>query len=382
MNLGLKTRYFSPNPHKEPDAVFVRKDKFKSVVNEVHLLLETDRKPKIFVTADYGSGKTTLLRFVEAQSQKMAVVAYAECPPMNRRSGFEKILGAILRALTRETVFGLLHQAHQSFSSSMTKASRRTASKAPTFAEITGFDSDLADFIGRCLELGNDMVAWRFLSGEKLSMYEVRDAKAPRQIIELDQVISFINGLAKLCQEYEKKPLLLLLDEFERTRPLMGEAKILFKEALRALVDDSCEAGVVIAASVTATEELPGVIEDDAVSRRLSPYQMAPYSAEELLLLAKEIIRYRRDETTPPGAEMTKTQENVAPETYPFTREGLESAVETIRRVRGEGRMRPADLLDVMDRALLIALEGNCPVIDSKIVAQACDAVKKVLWKV
>ncbi len=383
MNYGLSTRYFSPNPHREPEAVFVRKEKFESVVNEARLLLESDRKPKIFVPADYGIGKTTLLRYIESRTADKAVVAYAECPPLNRRSSFDKVLGAILRSVTRETVFTLLRQAIEGKPASVVKSA--SSGKSPrTTAEgggLSEFEPELADFLRNCIESGNELTAWRFLCGEKLTSAELKAVRGVRNLIEHEQVISFVNGISSLFELYEKKPLLILLDEFERTRPLLGESKILFKEGLRALVDESCKAGVVIAASVTALEELPGVMEDDAVSRRLSPYYISTYSVHELLHLAKSIIALRRTGSLPTGANMAKTEEQVDADTYPFTRQALESAIETIRRMRGEGRMRPADLLKVMDRALLIALEGSCPVIDSKITKDACESLQRVLWK-
>jgi hypothetical protein len=123
-------------------------------------------------------------------------------------------------------------------------------------------------------------------------------------------------------------------------------------------------------------DDMPLPLTDESVQRRIGfpNYRLFPeYTPEDLLALLREIITFRRDDK----AEVTKmvkkaqstTKESVSEESFPFTQQALEMAVNTVFELRQLGRTdsaRPKEALDILDSALSLASEGGALLVETQ----------------
>jgi len=367
---GLKKDYLTPNPREEAIAfVGPRRTIADSFVEHISRITRSGRVPKAVLWGAFGTGKTHFVHYVGMRLKDTAKVIYVECPPCHRRTKFSELHSAIMRKIGREYALGLMEQT--------IREANRTGKP---LAEALGLDQDMAAVIRG--GFGSDRTTlWRYLSGEKLGSREVRLIDAITPQIHEDDAVAIINSIAKLVRVFEKKQLLLLIDEFENTHALLGDSLMMFIGAIRGLVDEGSDAGVVFIASVRSMDEMPFIIVEDPVRRRIGLTNFIyyeEYAREELEQLIYQLLEFRREEGFKFDQALKETTGKVSEtfneKTYPFTEKAIALAIDKVFELRELGKIpsiRPKESLDLLDYALSLGAQEKVPILTSKFVDDA-----------
>src|SRR2546428_13154071 len=256
----------------------------------------------------------------------------------------------------------------------LAKAVSEAGQNSPELYSLLGVDPDMGSIINNGLT-SSKSVLWRYLSGEKLTSGEVREIDAVSGQIREDDAALILNMISRLVRKTEKKQFMLFIDEFENTSSLMGDSQAAFREAIRGIMDESNETGVVISNTAREMDDMPLALTDDSVQRRIGfpNYRLFPeYTPEDLLALLREIVEFRRDRKADTAKLVKKaqstTKEKVSEETFPFTDLALDMAVGTVFELRQLGRTdsaRPKEALDLLDSALALAAEHGALVVET-----------------
>jgi Cdc6-like AAA superfamily ATPase len=367
---GLEKAYLTPNPRAEARAfVGPRRATADSFVEHVSRIIKIGRVPKAVLWGAFGTGKTHFGYYVGLKLAEIARVVYVECPPCHRRTKYSDLHAAIMRKIGREYALGLFEQT--------IREANRTGKP---LAEALGLDQDLTAVIRG--GFGSDRTTlWRYLSGERLGSREVRliDAISPQ--IREDDAVAIVNSIAKLVRSQESKQLFIMIDEFENTHALLGDSLMMFIGAVRGLVDESSEVGVVFIASVRSLDEMPFIIVEDPVRRRIGLtnfMEYKEYTRKELEELIHQLIEFRRvkgfslDQVL--KEDIGNINENITAKTYPFTQEAIILAIDKVFELRESGdipSIRPKESLDLLDYALATGVEDETAVLGSEFVEQA-----------
>ena len=367
---GLEKDYLTPNPREEAIAfVGPRLAIADSFVEHVSRIIRTGRVPKAVLWGAFGTGKTHFSYYVGMRLDDIAKVIYVECPPCHRRTKFSELHAAIMRKIGRTYTLGLIEQ--------IIRDANRTGKP---LAEALGLDQDMAAVIRG--GFGSDRtVLWRYLSGQKLGSRDVRLIDAINPQIREDDAVAIVNSIARLVRVFEKKQLLILIDEFENTHALLGDSLMMFIGAIRGLVDESSDVGVAFIASVRSMDEMPYIIVEDPVRRRIGLTNFIYYKEyvrEELEQLIYQLLEFRREEGFELDQGLKGTIGNISEtfnrKTYPFTQEAISLAIGKVFELRELGKIpsiRPKEALDLLDYALALGAQNEVPILTSKFVDDA-----------
>jgi len=368
---GLKEEYFLINPKKEYKVFFAREDEFNRFYEDLIGTMDSGRVPHYVVFGLYGVGKTHFLLHLKYKLADKADPLYVETPSSHRRTSFVDFYRAIISALGRTTVTDLLTDA-------MKKNLRRNE---------LGLSEDLVHVISNAVKEKKSFLLWKFLSGEKLKTSEADAIEAVRPELSPDDAVALLNTISILHERQRGKPLLLLLDEFETTMNIGGDARMSFTEAMRSLLDEGSKVAAIFALTARSLAEMPSVIYDEPVRRRIGItnfVQFQDYKEDELENFMREVVQYRRD----PNFDIKKalanlqTTETVDKETYPFSKEALQEIANSVvifheeRRIDG---VRPKEAMEMMDKALRLATANKLPFIGKDTVTKVKDAVVEAL---
>ena len=366
---GLEKAYLTPNPREEAKAfVGSRRAVADSFVEHISRIIKSGRVPKAVLWGAFGTGKTHFCYYVKMRLADIAKVVYVECPPCHRRTKYSELHAAIMRKIGREYALGLIEQT--------IREANRTGKP---LAEALGLDQDLTAVIRG--GFGSDRTTlWRYLSGQKLGAREVRliDAISPQ--IREDDAVAIVNSIAKLVGSQEKRQLFIMIDEFENTHALLGDSLMMFIGAVRGLVDESSDVGVVFIASVRSMDEMPFIIVEDPVRRRIGLTNFIyykEYTRQELEELIHQLIEFRREKEFNLDRvlkeDLENITENINARTYPFTQEAINIAIDKVLELRESGEIpsiRPKEALDLLDYALALGAQDKIPVLTSEFVGK------------
>jgi len=363
---GLKEPNFRIDPKRNPDVFYGKEDLAESLVTVVRRSLMVGRSSKAVFYGEIGVGKTQLLQHLAFKLKEEVVPVYIECPAFHRRTSYITGLHSVIMSfigLTRvRQLLGHLVG---------------TLTTEPVDLKVD--NPELERIIREGWRKGQD-VMWKFISGGRLTSAEMKVIGSVHPQISEDDAVDVLNILAELIEKVEGKKLLLLIDEFENTNVLRGDALSMFVEAVRKLADGGNSISVVFAATCRSLEELR-VLNNPTVKSRigLSNYiEIEEYSETELRDLIGKVTRYKRAENFDVkraiSAAARSVSETLSEEVYPFTVEAVDELVDGLKLLRDDGIipvLRPRETLDIMDGALAVAMERNRPVIDSAAVREA-----------
>jgi len=368
---GLKQEYFVINPRKEFQVFFAREDEFENFYQELVGTVNSGRVPRYVVFGFFGVGKTHFLLHLKHKLADTADAVYVETPSCHRRTSFIEFYRSIVSALGRTTVIDLLAE----------------GLKKPTKIRELGLTEDLLRVIDNAFREKQPFVLWKFLSGEKLKATEADKLEAVRRELSVEDAVALLNAMAILHERATGKPLILLVDEFENTAHIGGDAKTAFTEAMRSLVDEGSMIGTVFALTARSTAEMPSPIIDEPVVRRIgitNYIHFEDYKPDELTKFMRQVIQYRRESNFDAKKALAnlQTAETLDIETYPFTREALEQIVNAVLVFKEQGKIdgvRPKEALEMMDRALRVAIAGKRPFIGKDAILGVQDQVVEAL---
>jgi Cdc6-like AAA superfamily ATPase len=362
---GLKVSYFTLNPSEEFEVFFVRSNLVESFVSSVRRTVSIGKIPKAVVYGPLGIGKTQFARHVMWRLKNIIEPLYIETPPMHRRSRFTDLYSSIMRNLGRDYVLNLLK-----------RATERSV--------LVGLNQDLR----RAVENGlasSEYVLWKYLCGFKLLSSEVGIIQATYPQINEDEAVSILNTIGAEIKALKERPLVLFLDEFENTRFLGGDGLATFREAVRGLTGEGSKVGVVFFTTGRQIPELTTVLWDESVRRRIGVYNFysfEDYTEQELKQFVYEVIKYRRNEgfDVQTALKRVETSEHIDTDSYPFTKEAIDKIVEKVVFLRHEAftdTLRPKEAMDIMDKALALAIEAGEKCITAETVERAAEVFYK-----
>ena len=352
---GLSQEHFAVNPKTEYKVFFAREEEFHRFHNDLIGTMDSGRVPRYVVYGLFGVGKTHFLLHLSYEIRDKAEPVYIETPSIHRRTSFLEFHRAIVSALGRRTTIDLLTQ----------------GLKKPSKALELGLSEDTIYVLSNALKEKQHFLLWKFLTGEKLKAAEADRIEAVRPQLSIEEAVDILNALAILHERTNRKPLLLLVDEFETTRHLGGDAKTAFTEAMRSLVDEASRVAVVFALTARSLAEIPSVIEDEPVRRRIGItnfIEFRPYEEDLLRKFMKQVIEYRRAPKFNIKNALASLQANetVDAESYPFSQEALKEIVSSVVLFYEQNRIeavRPKEALDMMDKSLRLAISRKLPFI-------------------
>jgi Cdc6-like AAA superfamily ATPase len=366
---GLKQNYFLINPKKEYEIFFAREAEFQKFYEDLVGTIDSGRVPRYVVFGLFGVGKTHFLLHLKYMLANSVDAIYVETPASHRRTSFVEFYRAIISALGRTAVTELLTD----------------GLKKPAKMVELGLSEDLVHVTSNAVKEKKSFVLWKFISGEKLKGAEAEMLEAVRPELSADDAVALLNAIAVLRERANKKPLLLLVDEFETTMNIGGDAKMTFTESMRSLVDEGSKVGMVIALTARAMSEMPAPIYEDSVRRRIGVTNYIPfqeYDGEELETFMRQVIRYRREASFDAKKVPAQTNETVNVATYPFSEEALREIANSVILFREQGKIeavRPREALEIMDKALRLAIVKKLPFIGKDAILAVREEVVEVL---
>lgn len=150
------------------------------------------------------------------------------------------------------------------------------------------------------------------------------------------------------------------------------------------MVDESSRIGVIFATTARSVAEMPSVIVAEPVKRRIgitNYIHFEDYTSDELVKFMKQTIAYRR-ESDFRFIDLGSTKEIIDSETYPFTKQAFDQIVNAVTMFYEENRIegiRPKEALEIMDKALRVAISRNLKYIDSSVITEVQNDVVEAL---
>ncbi len=363
---GLTREYLKPNPKDEPLAFFgPRRESAEKITQEIREAVETNRPIKMVIFGLYGIGKTHLVFNVISQLGNLLETFYLECPSCHRRSRFIELQSAMMRKIGKAAFMKNLRSCIEEF--------QGQSSRIQNFLEI---DADLVEVLKSGL-VEDESLLWRYLIGGKLTSAQMIVLSAVKPQIDDLEASKIISITAKLFEKYEGRKILFIVDEMEKTDPLMGDSMTAYRDTVRDLMDSSNRAGILMISSARDLQDFR-LLNDDPIQRRIGLNnfkRFRPYEEDELLQLMKEIINSKRKEGFQIKEKISsvKTNESLDKNNYPFTEEALNEILRFVKYLIDNGignipGLRPNELLQLMDIAISKAKRQKSSVIDKKII--------------
>ena len=368
---GMEEEHYVINPREESGIFFVRENEFQKFYQDLLATFDSGRSPRYVVFGFFGVGKTHFLRHLEHQIAERAHPLYVATPASHRRTSFVEFYASIISELGRSHVTELITE----------------GVKKPAKLRELGLSEDLVYVIENAVKAKENFLLWKLLTGVRLKSSEADRLESVRNELSADDAAIMLNVISSLYEAKEGKPLLLLIDEFENTGHIGGDAKITFTEAVRSLVDEGSRVGVVFALTARALSEMPSPVAEEPVRRRigLTNYlEFKSYNEAELRSFIMDVIRYRREPRfdVKKAIASIKSKENVTEDTYPFTFEAIQEIVNSVLLFAEQQKIeavRPKEALDVMDKALRISIKANAPFISKDVITSVREDVVQAL---
>jgi Cdc6-like AAA superfamily ATPase len=368
---GLAKEYFTINPKTEFQVFFAREEEFKKFYQDLMGSINSGRVPRYVVFGLFGVGKTHFLLHLKHWIAEEVDAIYIETPSSHRRTSFVEFYRTIVSALGRKDVIDLLKEALME---------RNTI-------RSLGFGEDLIYVIENAVKAERSFVLWKFLTGEKLKAAEAEELEAVRSQLSDEDAVGILKAISFIYEKTRRKPLLLLVDEFENTAHIGGDARTAFVEAMRSLVDESSRLGVIFALTSRSLSEMPAALYEEPVKRRigLTNYIMfQEYKEDELEEFMRQAIKHRRypNFDAKEASANLQTSETVDVDTYPFTKEALTEIARSVILFKEQQKIeavRPKEALEIMDKSLRVGITRKLPFIGKDTILEVRDEVVEAL---
>jgi Cdc6-like AAA superfamily ATPase len=372
---GLKLEYFVINPKTEYQVFFVRDEEFRRFLGDLNATIDSGRIPHYVIFGWFGLGKTQSLLHLRHELNSKADSVYVVTPSCHRRTRFVEFYRSIVNAMGRQTVIDML-----------TKGINLVQQNRKQISEI-GLSEELTNVVSKAVDTKQQFLLWRFIVGQKLSASEAAGLEAVKRELSDEDAAVILEALAVLNLEFNKRPLLLLIDEFEHAAEITGDAKNTFTEAIRTMVDEGSHVGVVFALTGRSMGEFPSSVADDSVRRRIgitNYISFKEYTEVELEQFITQVISYRRDKQfdVKKAVSSIHIPETVTEATYPFTREAIDEIVRSVVLFKEQGKIdavRPKEALEIMDKGLRMAIDKKSPAIEKDFILSVRDQVVEAL---
>jgi len=371
---GFTQEYLRPDPMKDPK-IFLgpRKKSALKIVDDIRSILDSGRPVKVVIYGLFGVGKTHLITNVKERIQSFVEPYYLECPSQHRRSHFRELHQVMMSKIGKAAFMNNLRKCIEEY--------QGQTSEIVFFLDV---DADFVEILRKGI-IEDEGLLWRYLLGQKITTAQAITLTAVKQQIDDLDATKIISITAKLFEKYEGKKILFMIDEMEKTDPLMGENMSMYRDSIRALMDSSNSASILMISSARALDQFR-LLNDDPIIRRIGLHNFKifkDYDEDELLELMKDVIKERRktEFSVKEKLKSIKTQEKINEDTYPFTEDTLKEIIEHVKFLADNNvipGVRPSELLDLMDICISKAKEKNSQFIDKKIIKEVKDEYTSV----
>lgn len=341
----------------------------KNVQND----LITDRCPKRFVNGPYGVGKThTLFTVTSALRRALAKtpfgveIVYISAPDFPKNARFLDLYAHMLNTIGKPKILTLFQKLYQDFMREKIGWKKDELAIA-VHKKLDEVNFDLATAIS--VNSPDENLIWRWLVGGTGSGSELTSLGLSSHLSEADpqMLVRILEIIGKLFEIYEKRKLIILLDECERWEDLSDAARGSLNLGFLRLADKKNKHVSVIWSISTEAGgwEAETTVLEKAVIDRIQPRNVIVIPTLDLAdakKFMKDVIQFVRD---PKCDVKSKTKahppsEKVDATTYPFSEDALEQILAGIPE---ESQLTPRRLIEALTNAV-----GNAALEESKYV--------------
>lgn len=349
-----------------------------SITRKIQVDLVTDRCPKRFVTGTYGAGKThTLFTVTTALERALSKtpygveVVYVSAPDFPRNARFLDLYAHILKTIGKPKILTLFQKLQQDFIKQKIGWKRDELASA-IHKKLEEVNYDLASVLS--ISLADENLVWRWLIGSTSSSSDLSNLGVSSHLKEADpqMLVKILETLGKLFETYEKKKLIVLLDECERWEDLSRDALDSLNLGFLRLADKlNKHVSVIWSISTEAGgwETETTVVEEPVISR-IGPrnlIEIPTLEQPDAMKFMKDVIQYVRDPKCNVKEKIAKSppSENVDDSTYPFSTEALGQMLAGITE---EAQLTPRRLIDALSNAVGNAALNKSPYVYSRFI--------------
>ncbi len=342
---GLSRPSFQLDPELDCMIFAGRGDVKSKLEGRIRRGLATNTSVHTFIYGDYGSGKTHTLhyfhKYVSDQHGVEVLPIFVPQPQVDARSTPSDLFRSIITAISPVEIFELLSKiwdAHQDELQQHTELYKRI-SVLQKYVQ----NRDLSYIIYKYIisRPAEDYSVIKWLSGERCTSREKQTLGVISDNSDPNIAIRTLLTLFGLFNKYDKKYMLLLLDELETLRVLSRRKLVDFETFFRQLVSEQHGIATVMAQSVEQTLEdgLEIFLGNSPVGSRIGFPQnyvfLKPFDdPNDVQNFMKELIAQLR----PTDADVSKlvetaqreTEETVTENLFPFTSEALDLMCQSI----------------------------------------------------
>ena len=349
-----------------------------SITKKIQNDLITDRCPKRFVNGTYGSGKThtlfavtTALKRALSETPYNVEIVYVSAPDFPKNARFLDLYAHILKTIGKPKILALFQKLVQDFLKQKI-GWRRDELAAAIHKELGEVNYDLASVFS--ITLPDETLVWRWLLGGTRSSSNLTTLGVSSHLKEADpqMLVKILETISKLFEVYEKKKLIVLLDECERWEDLSNDALDSLNLGFLRLADKSNKhVSVIWSVSIEAGGwETETTVLEKAVIDRIGPrniIEIPTLDLSDATRFMKDVIQYVRDPKCNIKSKISENppSENVNASTYPFSEEALEQILASIPE---ESQLTPRRLIDALSNAVGNAALDKSPYVYSSFV--------------
>jgi Cdc6-like AAA superfamily ATPase len=342
----------------------------ETITKNVQNDLITDRCPKRFVNGPYGVGKThTLFTVTTALKRALAntpfgvEVTYISAPDFPKNARFLDLYSHILNTIGKPKILTLFQKLYQDFMREKIGWKKDELAIA-IHKKLDEVNFDLATIIS--INSADENLIWRWLVGSTSSGMELTNLHVSSHLNEADpqMLVRILETIGKLFELYEKKKLVLLLDECERWEDLSDAALGSLNLGFLRLADKKNKHVSVIWSISTEAGgwEAETTVLEKAVVDRIQPrnvIEIPTLDIADAKKFMKDVVQYVRDPCCDVDSKIKADppSETVDATTYPFSDEALE---QILAGVPEESQLTPRRLIEALTNAVgNAALDGS-----------------------
>ena len=349
-----------------------------SITKKVQNDLITDRCPKRFVNGPYGAGKThtlfavtTALKHVLSETPYDVEIIYVSAPDFPRNARFLDLYAHVLKIIGKPKILALFQKLVQDFLKQKIGWKRDELATA-IHKKLGEVNYDLASVLS--ISLPDETLVWRWLLGSTSSSSELTTLGVSSHLKAADpqMLVRILETIGKLFEIYEKKKLIILLDECERWEDLSNDALDSLNLGFLRLADKSNKhVSVIWSISIEAGGwETETTVLEKAVLDRISPrniIEIPTLNLSDAERFMKDVIQYVRDPKCNVESKVSENppSENVNASAYPFSKEALDQILASIPE---ESQLTPRRLIEALSNAVGNAALDKSPYVYSRFV--------------
>ncbi len=276
------------------------------------------RPPKIYLYGRWGAGKTHHLYHLKYLLENQGIAGRnnfivrlfsVECED---DTGFDYLHRKMLNALGIDVVKQAVSDFLMQHGSNRAQEQRRL------------FESPNLIVATQVLSIGDDQLAWKWLTGHALSTAELRALNVTANLEDTSELVDVSVRIGRLLRE-QSRDLIFLVDEAEGLKNVgKPNAQRSWHDGLRNLADNlNNSVGFVLATYVDNNTPAPNFITEEDIVRRVGQQnilELEPYSDPiEVRRFLTDLIQARID-----FSRVTDLSSTVTAETYPFDMDALD----------------------------------------------------------